>query len=163
MKRILIAALAFTLATTLAQAQNTPDRKGKPRKEHKMKSPEDRATKVTDWMTKELALTPEQSTKVKVINLKAFLKLKTLKADTTLAKEQRKAQHKAIKPERRTELKAVLTSEQTEKLKASVKAKKELHKERKAAKQKDGKVNVPSKKMVGPSLTDEELDDLLED
>jgi Spy/CpxP family protein refolding chaperone len=64
MKKIVFILFVVAIASSKMLAQGPPKEKGP------KKSPEERAEMITKRMTKELALTPEQQTKVKAIVLK---------------------------------------------------------------------------------------------
>jgi hypothetical protein len=78
------------------------------------KTPEERATAQTEKMKKELALTPEQVEKVKVINLGIIQKNEGVKT-STMTGEEKKAAHKSNEEARDAMLKDVLTTEQFQK------------------------------------------------
>lgn len=68
-------------------------------------------------VTKELNLTPEQSTKMKSINAAFKANLQNLKQNTSLSKEEKKEQMKKLMKQRRAEMEALLTNDQKEQLK----------------------------------------------
>lgn len=74
-------------------------------------TPEERATKQTERLTKQLELTEDQATKITAINLSYAEKKATAKAATT-DKEASKAANKTLKAEQAEAIKAVLTPEQ---------------------------------------------------
>ncbi len=80
------------------------DKTPKHKKEFKDMTPEERAQKITDRMTKQLALTEEQQKDVYKINLEHVKKMEALRAE-------RKAQHEKTK----AELDKILTDEQKKK------------------------------------------------
>lgn len=76
------------------------------------KTPEERATKLTEKMTKKLDLTAEQAAKVKQINLDAATKKQTLKAANKGKRKEIREQVKAIETDRSTQINLVLTDDQ---------------------------------------------------
>lgn len=112
------------LTTTLATAQG-----GRP---EGSKSPEERAEQLTARMTETLALSPEQTGRVKEINLRYAQALAQVKAG---AEDQAVKRERAmdLKDRRDTELAGVLTPEQYERMKAErARAHKEMKARRKA-------------------------------
>lgn len=88
-------------------------------------SPEERAKKQTELLTKELNLSQDQADKIYQINVNHFNKLAKLR-NSNLSKEEEKQKIKDLLQQRRLELKKVLTKEQMEKLKELLKKMKEL-------------------------------------
>lgn len=78
------------------------------------KTPEERATAQTEKMKNELALTPEQVEKVKVINLGIIQKNEGVKT-STMTGEEKKAAHKSNEEARDSMMKGALTEEQYQK------------------------------------------------
>jgi len=100
--------LAFALLTGISvSAQNQKQ------KEHKAKSPEEQAEKMTVQMEKKLTLTPEQLDKVKAINLETATKLQEIKKS---AEKNREAKKQVI-DEQEKKLAEVFTPEQMEEYK----------------------------------------------
>lgn len=78
------------------------------------KTPEERATAQTEKMKTELALTPEQVEKVKIINLGIIQKNEGVR-NSTMSSEEKKNAHKNIEDARDTMMKEALTAEQFQK------------------------------------------------
>lgn len=101
---ILMLLIAFFAGEAIAQK----GRKGR----MKNKSPEERADMKTKRMAKPLALTADQITKIKAINLTAENALASVRADKksgSLSKEDAKAKRKEINKTRRQGIKAELS------------------------------------------------------
>ena len=88
-------------------------------------SPEERAKKQTELLTKELNLSQEQADKIYKINVNHFINLAKVR-NSNLSKEEEKQKIKDLMQQRRLEFKKVLTKEQMEKLKELLKKVKEL-------------------------------------
>ncbi len=78
------------------------------------KTPEERATAQTEKMKTELALTPEQVEKVKIINLGIIQKNEGVR-NSTMTSEEKKTAHKNIEDARDSMMKEALTDEQFQK------------------------------------------------
>jgi protein CpxP len=78
------------------------------------KTPEERATAQTEKMKNELALTPEQVEKVKIINLGIIQKNEGVR-NSTMTAEEKKSAHKNIEDARDSMMKDALTAEQFQK------------------------------------------------
>jgi periplasmic protein CpxP/Spy len=105
--RTLLTTLALAAGMTLMAQDADMDDNGK-------KTPDERAQHRTEWMTKELGLSPEQIAKVNPINItyaRAISEVKDMK-DV----EAKKTRSKALRDKRDADLKAVLTPEQFTKL-----------------------------------------------
>lgn len=138
---LMIAAMAF------AQGPKSPKvRKG----------PDFKAQKVTEWMKKELALTPDQEAKILAINNTTFKQLYIVKNDSSMSNESKKAKRKELRKGRYDQYKTVLTADQLVLLKQKAKE----HKEAKKAK-KESKGKMP-KKANGSELSDDDIDDLID-
>lgn len=90
------------------------------------RTPEERAAKQTEMMTKELGLTESQASRIKVINLEAAQRMESLRAANETDKKKIIEQKKAINTDRLNSLKAVLNAEQIakyEEIKAQKKTK----------------------------------------
>lgn len=68
-------------------------------------------------MTKDLHLTPEQSTKMKDLNNTFRNNIQTLHQNTTLTRDEKKEQMKSLMKKHRDDMEALLTNEQKEQLK----------------------------------------------
>jgi Spy/CpxP family protein refolding chaperone len=95
---------------------------GKPtnaKKEHKDLTPEERAQKRTDKMTKELELSEEQAKQVYAINLNDAKEMEAIRIEKEKLKKRAKAQREKSK----AEMDNVLTAEQKVKMEQLKKAK----------------------------------------
>ena len=86
--------------------------------------PEKAAERMTERMTKELDLTPEQAQAVKPINLEFVTKAKEIK-NSEAGKEDKKAQLETLRKENETKMAQVLTPEQMEKYREMIEKQKE--------------------------------------
>jgi len=114
MKKIVLILFVVAIASSNMLAQGPPEGRGP------KKSPEERAEMITKRMTKELALTPEQQTKVKAIVLK--------RAQERDAKIK---EGKTLRDKVDTDFKLILTADQYKKYeqeKAEMKKKREQKK-----------------------------------
>jgi Spy/CpxP family protein refolding chaperone len=102
------------------------------------KTPEERATIRTEWMTKELSLTDAQQTQVASINLADAQQNETIRKDAALTEDQKKQAWKTSREAHKAKLKEVLTAEQF----AALEAKKE---ERMHEHKADGKAHASDK------------------
>ena len=128
MLRSLIAAIAFTLATTTAiSAQEIT---GRPADSVRLDKKSRKAYGLD--LRKELNLTQEQSDRWDLVSKQARDKLGTLNDNTGSDKEKLKEQRKAILKEQENGLQEILTTEQKTKLK-------ELRKARRAERKKQEK------------------------
>jgi periplasmic protein CpxP/Spy len=106
MKKFMIVAVALFISVSAAFAQSgTIAAKEK-------KSPEERAGKFTQRMTKELALDATQQERVKGINLERFKQLEEAKSVTTADTKETSTKVKQINENYFMNLKGVLTPEQ---------------------------------------------------
>ena len=80
-------------------------------------TPEERATKVTDWMKKNLQLNDNQVSQVQAINLKYAQQNEQLKGGTQTKEEKMKTM-KDTEKNRDAELKGILTADQYKKWEA---------------------------------------------
>ena len=134
----LLAIFSFAAATSTF-AQKGAGKGGKKEQRADM-TPEERATKATDHMTKRYGLSAEQVAQVKAANLAFATEMKGLKGQGKEAKPQRQAareNHKAA-------LKGIFTAEQNVKFDEDRAKAKERHEARKANKGK-GKGGKPAK------------------
>ena len=69
-------------------------------------------------LKKELALTPEQETKLKTVHADFKQKATAVKNNSTLTEAQRKEQLQALHLERKTQMQALLTQEQKDRARA---------------------------------------------
>lgn len=96
----------------------------------KQMNPEEKATKQTEWMTKELNLNSDQQAKIKQIHLKHAEQMKkqrdAVQESAKKDKEQMREQMKAQREAHNAEIKSVLTTEQYQTWEAK---KKEFRKE----------------------------------
>lgn len=74
-------------------------------------TPEERATKWTEWMKKELNISADQETKVQTINLKYAQQTESLR-EKDGSRKSRFKEAKSIDDAKDNELKAIFTSEQ---------------------------------------------------
>lgn len=117
---------------------------GKPanaKKEHKDLTPEERAQKRTDKMTKELELSEEQAKQVYAINLNDAKEMEAIRIE----KEKLKKRAKAQREKSRTEMDNVLTAEQKVKMEQIKKEKIEKKKQNAAGKPHKGHPAHPKK------------------
>jgi len=92
---------------------------------HEPKTAEQKAQMRTDRMSKELALTDDQKTKVAASNLTFVKKEDAVRNDAALTEDQKKEKLKEIRKEQKTDLEGMLTAEQ----KAALKDRKHDNKE----------------------------------
>jgi hypothetical protein len=121
-------------------------------------TPEERATKKTENMAKQLLLTPEQRAKVLDLNKSIALKNEEIRKNTAISKDQKEIEIKENHKARTESLKTILTEAQYNKelelekvREAKMKERKEMHEK---AKQKKGKV-APKVKEEIETLEDE--------
>lgn len=81
-----------------------------------VKTPEQRAEKKTEILTKKLDLTTDQQTKVADMNQATAKEVDAIKNNANLSKEEKKSAIKQLRETKRNELKAILTTEQQQKL-----------------------------------------------
>jgi Spy/CpxP family protein refolding chaperone len=72
-------------------------------------------------MTKNLNLTPEQSTKLAMLNENFKSNLQSLQQNSSLSKEEKKEQMKSLMQKHKSEMESLLTTEQKKQLKNSMK------------------------------------------
>ncbi len=158
-KNLLLVALGLVVSLTVsAQGMGSGNGKGNcdgtgkgegkgMRKEHKMKTPEERAAKQTTWMVKDLGLTDEQKTKVEAINLeyakKADAHHKEMKADAEKTKADKKTEREKFRAEQQAgkdaELKKVLSPDQFAKFDSTRTERQKKHDAKKCHKGEKGK------------------------
>lgn len=165
LKNISIFLLMFVFCANLALAQGKGQGKGKGKGQteasgqvgvSEKKSPEMRAKTRTEWMTKQLALSPQQQTDVYNVFLSSFTQIEDIKK---VAKgEARQNRISIIKQNREARLKEILTPTQyatLEKIRAEKKAKGERDAE--DDQQEDDEVknnqNAPATQQDGPKNT----------
>jgi protein CpxP len=119
--------------------------------------PEMKAKKHTEWMKKELNLSPEQETKIYDINLSTITKAKAIKNDASLDSASRKAKLKEIHKARLVEYKKVLNADQLALLKQKAKEHRATKKE-KVGKKMPGEKN----KVFQKELSDEDIEEIIE-
>ncbi len=126
---ILIGLFAMIFAGSNVIAQEENDRKDHQERKAEWEnlSPEEKAAKKTEHMTKDLDLTAEQSVKIEAINLAHILEMDKIKAERKALKEKAKAQKEKTKGE----IDEVLTPEQREKLEAKKEERQKKREEKK--------------------------------
>jgi Spy/CpxP family protein refolding chaperone len=100
-KAILLAGLVSSLTFTTVSAQ-----------EKEKKTPQERATMLTERMDKALVLTADQKAKISELNLGVALKNEKIRKDTAISKDKKKEALEANKATRDMNLKMILTPEQ---------------------------------------------------
>lgn len=109
MKKLMVLTIGlFVAASVTAQ----PHGKGKP----KMNA-EERATKLTDWMTENLSLTSEQQPKILELHKRHFAQMDSIRKNAAGDKEAMKQAAKGVKKELHDGYKIILTEAQWKKLK----------------------------------------------
>jgi hypothetical protein len=83
--------------------------------EKEVKTPEQRAEKKTEILTKKLDLNADQQTKVAEMNLKTAKEVDAIKNNQNLSKEEKKSAVKQLRETKQTELRGVLSSDQQQK------------------------------------------------
>ncbi len=142
-KNLLLVALGLVVSLTVSaqgmgngKCDGTGKGEGKGMcKEHKMKTPEERAEKQTTWMVKDLNLTDDQKAKVETINLDYAKKAEAHRQEMKAEKEKFRATQKAGKD---AELKAVLSPEQFAKFDSTRTERQKRHDAKKCHKGKKG-------------------------
>lgn len=153
MKAFILAIAVLVGGTSIAQQQE--------KREHK--TPEQRATGMTEKMTTKLSLDDSQKAKIQEINLGIAQKNDAIRQNTALTREQKFAQLKENQDARKAQYKEVLNAEQYAKYEAWEKEKQEKMQAKRAERQespKGGKGAKGSKgtKQTPPTQeTDEEL------
>lgn len=153
MKTFILAIAVLVGGTSIAQQQE--------KREHK--TPEQRATGMTEKMTTKLSLDDSQKAKIQEINLGIAQKNDAIRQNTTLTREQKFAQIKENHDSRKAQYKEVLSADQYAKYEAWEKEKQEKMQAKRAERQespKGGKGAKGSKgtKQTPPTQeTDEEL------
>lgn len=122
-KSILIAALILVGEIGFSQGGNPKD--------NQQLTPEEKATKRTEQMKKELSLSEDQTTKIYAINLAHIVEMEKLKEEQRLLKEKMKAEREST----RLKIKEVLTPEQNVIFDQKAEEQKQKHEERKKAHQ----------------------------
>ena len=84
--------------------------------EKEIKTPEQRAEKRTEVLTKKLDLTTEQQSKVAELNQSTIKEVESIKNNSSLSKEEKKKAIKQLRETRRTELRSMLTTDQKQKM-----------------------------------------------
>lgn len=135
-----IMALAMTLLVgSIAFGQEPATTK--PATTKQRATPEDRATRLTEQMKKELLLTQDQAAKVADINLKIAQKNEGIRTNPKFSPEQKKEAHDSNEVARKAQLKEVLTPEQYKRYEEK-EAKREIRKEQRHEEMK----SAPAKK-----------------
>lgn len=110
----------------------------------KERTPEQRAAQRTEWMTKELSLSPEQSKQIEGIQLQHMSKIMSIRSIED--PEQKKQAMREARHSQRDAMEKVLSKEQQERLVELKAERKKQHQERKAqGARKEGE--VPRKEM----------------
>lgn len=153
MKTFILALAVLVGGTAAAQQQG--------KKEHK--TPEQRATGMTEKMTTKLSLDDAQKAKIQEINLGIAQKNDAIRQNTSLTKEQKFAQLKENQDARKAQYKEVLSADQYAKYEAWEKEKQEKMQAKRAERQeapkggKGGKGSKGSKQAPPTQETEEEL------
>ncbi len=154
MKRFSLAVLLVATTAGFAQEKEQQHGEGKGQHEqHEKKTPEQRATGLTNKMTEKLGLNETQKTQVYNINLATAQKNDAVRSNTALTKEQKKAQLEANQADRSAQFKTVLTAEQYAKYEAWEKERKAKHE---AKHQGGGKGKGKGKKGTTPPPADDD-------
>jgi len=113
---LFVIAFGFLAVTTsYAQVQNNQA----PLQETRLRAtPEERATRQTQMMVKELGLNADQEAKVKALNLKRLTQIDALRESKEAERKVDRNQAQTIRKNWNTELKSVLTPEQYTKFEA---------------------------------------------
>lgn len=111
MKKIIISAFAVLFALTGAFAQDVQKGKGQ-------KSPDEKSTRFTKRLTRELSLDNVQQQRVQGINLDRFKQIEELKNTAGIDNEGRRQKMKNIEDAYVTSMKGVLSAEQFPKFEA---------------------------------------------
>ncbi|AEA44912.1 hypothetical protein [Fluviicola taffensis] len=132
MKTFILAFVFLVGGTAMAQQQA--------KKEHK--TPEQRATGLTQKMTAKLGLDETQKTKIQNINLGIAQKNDAIRNNTSLSRDEKRTQLKETQTSRNSQYKEVLSADQYAKYEAWEKEKREKMQEKRAEKKdtKGGKV-----------------------
>jgi protein CpxP len=120
----LLAAFAFTIGTAAAQTQPATSSAQGQGREHRQVSPEERATRRSEQMTKELGLNADQSGRIKQILLTRDQEMQAMRGQGKpdgATREQMGAQMKANREKYDAQFKEVLTADQYTKYTAMVK------------------------------------------
>ena len=120
-KAIVLVGLVSVLSMTTVSAQ-----------EKEKKTPQERATMLTERMDKALVLTADQKAKISELNLGVALKNERIRKDATLTKDKKKEALEANKTSRDMNLKMILTPEQyskLQKMQAKMQERREAYKE----------------------------------
>ncbi|MFZ9029130.1 MAG: hypothetical protein ACO2Z9_08960 [Crocinitomicaceae bacterium] len=105
LKNLILTGVAVAI-TVIATAQ-----------EKEKKSPEERATQMTEKMAEAFEIEGEKKDKLEAINLKFVKEIQQVKEDTTIEKEAKKEKMKSIAEKRHEALEDILTADQLKKLK----------------------------------------------
>ncbi len=89
------------------------------------RTPEEVAKNETDWMKKDLALTPEQLAKVNEINLAYANKFHTLREQTNGNRQEMRSRRAELEGQKHTELTTVLSADQIKKYDEIIAARRE--------------------------------------
>lgn len=118
MRKLLIGVALLVFGMGVAKAQDG-----------QRKTAQERAETRTQHMMKELTLNPEQTGKVKAINMRYAEKHEAMRAERQAKAEANRSKNAELRSAEMEEFKAVLTPEQYDKLVANQAAMKEKHKE----------------------------------
>lgn len=135
MKAFILAIAVLTGGTSIAQQQE--------KREHK--TPEQRATGMTERMTTKLSLDDSQKAKIQEINLGIAQKNDAIRQNTALTREQKFAQLKENQDARKAQYKEVLSADQYAKYEAWEKEKQEKMQAKRAERQENPKGGKGSK------------------
>ncbi|MBP6090824.1 MAG: hypothetical protein KA521_06180 [Crocinitomicaceae bacterium] len=120
-KTIVLVGLVSMLSITTVSAQDK-----------EKKTPQERATMLTERMDKALVLTADQKAKISELNLGVALKNERIRKDASLTKDKKKEALEANKATRDMNLKMILTPEQyakVQKMQAKMQERREAYKE----------------------------------
>ncbi len=123
MLKVLFIGIALMIGTTAVSAQETVK-----------KTAQERANAHTKHMTKELALTPDQASKVAELNLGVANKNEAIRKDVNMTQEMKKTYIQGNLDGRNTQLKMILNAEQFAKFEAQEAKKMENKTEKKSKK-----------------------------
>lgn len=162
-----ILALALLIGSA-SFGQEKTTKKSEPQREQRQtrtpKTAEERATNMTERMTKQLGLSDDQKSKIYEINLGIAQKNDGIRSNTALTKEDRRKQMQENHASRKAMYKEVLTPDQYAKYeaweqekKAKMEAKRKEHQSEKTGGKKGGKAGKGAKTTT-PPVEDEEED-----
>ena len=131
---LFVAALFLSFASISVSAQDVaePLPPKKMKVDRQQMSPEEKAAKQTERMTKQLDLSPEQAAAISDIHLKYNLELDALRAEQTENREQKRAAVKNLRQQQKAEINGILTPEQITKMEELIAKRKAKRKGRRA-------------------------------